>query len=104
MRATIVLHQIPLPAGIEGGLPAEDMFSDSTGSQMQATISYSTDDFNHQRFHVDWPYTSAEAIPTTNAYQAQPTENFENSRRGAPSGRTEVSLSSRLKGIDTSNV
>lgn len=59
LRTTLLLSNVPLPAGFEDSpaptnqtLGSKDL---PTAPEMPATVSYRTDDLSHKRLHVDWP-------------------------------------------------
>ncbi|MCJ1257682.1 hypothetical protein MMC24_005508 [Lignoscripta atroalba] len=101
LRATLILHHIPLPAGVESSTIGNDGMLSSPGSGAQATVSYMTDDFDHQRLHIDWPSITPEEMQAPTTYPYQATQSSIESR-GAPSqGGIFKPLPSRPRGIDT---
>ncbi|KAL8867177.1 MAG: hypothetical protein Q9174_005827, partial [Haloplaca sp. 1 TL-2023] len=66
---------IPLPAGFEGSL--ETAQAGDINFDMPATVSYRTDDLDHQRLHIDWPPTSASTWQTSQARVKSPATTFD---------------------------
>ena len=65
LKTTIIVHQLSMPAGVEEAPSLEQQStSESSGMPTTTTVSYSTDDFDHERFHIDW------SLPTANDPQA----------------------------------
>ena len=55
LRTTIILSDIPLPAGAEDTSSPSAQHTSPPNLDMPATVSYSADDLNHQRLHVNFP-------------------------------------------------
>jgi len=55
LRNAVILNNIPLPAGVEELSTASAPPRPLSDLDMLATVSYSADDFNHDRLHVNFP-------------------------------------------------
>ncbi|KAI4161690.1 MAG: hypothetical protein LQ342_004698 [Letrouitia transgressa] len=64
LRTTLILSNVPLPAGFEESSPPP-VHSGASELDMLATVTYKTDNSDHKRLHVDWPAQLA-AQPATN--------------------------------------
>ncbi len=80
LRTTLVLSNVPLPAGLEDSpaqanqpLGSTDPLFDSTdlptAPDMPATVSYRTDDLSHKRLHVNWPLSQGQDNAFNPAHQ-----------------------------------
>lgn len=89
LRDAVIFNNIPLPAGIDE-LPtasvAPRILSDP---DMPATISYSADDFNHDRLHVNFPQQDPNqglGYPMTAPYPGQQHNQNTQSEQDYPNG------------------
>ncbi len=55
LRNAVIFNSIPLPAGIEELPTASAPPRPLSDLDMPATVSYSADEFNHDRLHVNFP-------------------------------------------------
>lgn len=99
LRATLVLSNVPLPAGFEdSATPANQTIGSTdqpysstdlpTVPDMPATVSYRTDDLSHRRLHVNWPLSQGQYSGFDPAHQ----QAFRDSSAGKPLPTVPTSL------------
>ena len=65
LRTTLIFSNIPLPPGIDPPPTVPSQPLTSNDPEM-ATVSYRTDDLNHQRLHMNWMAPTAQNYPQIN--------------------------------------
>jgi len=79
LKVTLISANLRLPPGLEDPPPPNEATSLSEFDMSSAIVSYSNDDTNHQRLHVNWPEATVPACAPvsnssygmTNAYGSQ---------------------------------
>ncbi|MCJ1225838.1 hypothetical protein MMC12_002487 [Toensbergia leucococca] len=84
LRTSIILANIPLPAGLEDSPQPGSHPRISANSEIPVTVSYHMDDLEHERLHLDWPLVDAQQNPGTS--------DFGRHISGTPSGQGRSNL------------